>query len=114
VASDYETWAMLDKVEPATVTVEAGKSAASYIYLTPLETAAGTHTITLKALWGSKKVEKTLSVAVNEKVTPTSAYKSLSQRLSNLSGFDLATVNIVLVVAIILVFIWIMRVRRAY
>lgn len=114
IAENYDSWAQLDRVEPTTITVEAGKSAASYIYLTPLETAAGTHTITLKALYGDKKAEKTVTVSVGEKVTATSAYQKISQRLSNLSGFDLATVNIVLVVAIILVFIWVMRVRKAY
>jgi uncharacterized membrane protein len=114
IAADYEKWATLDKVEPATLAVEAGKSAVSYIYLTPLEAATGTKTLTIKALFGSKKVEKTLSIAVNEKMTPTSMWQRISQRLSNLSGFDLATVNIVLIVSIILVFIWVMRVRRAY
>ncbi|MBS3090442.1 putative S-layer protein [Candidatus Pacearchaeota archaeon] len=113
-ASGYETWATLDKVEPATVTVEAGRSESSYVYLTPLENTAGAHTITLKAMWGSRSLTKTITIPVTEKMTPQSAYQKISQRLSNLSGFDLATVNIVLVVAIVLVFAWIMRVRRAY
>ncbi|MFH0831847.1 MAG: putative S-layer protein [archaeon] len=114
LASGYETWATLDKIEPSSITVEAGKSEAAYIYLTPFEDAAGQKSVTVKAMWGSKKVEKTILIPVTDKLTAQSAYQKLSQRLSNLSGFDLATVNIVLVIAIVLVFIWIMRARKAY
>jgi hypothetical protein len=65
-------------------------------------------------MWGSRSLTKTITIPVTEKMTPQSAYQKVSQRLSNLSGFDLATVNIVLVLAIILVFALIMRVRKAY
>jgi uncharacterized membrane protein len=115
ITSDYEGWARLDKIEPsASMTIEAGKSASTYLYLTPLQNISGTHTIMLKALYGNKGVEKLASVEVKEKTTATGMWQRVTQRLSNLSGFDLATVNIILGIAIILTFIWLLRVRRAY
>ena len=113
-ADNYQSWARLDLIEPVTLTIEPGRSDSAIAYLTPTTELQGDRRITIKAISGDKTIEESATVNVKEKLKASTLYGRVTERLSNLSGFDLATVNIVLIVAIILIAVWIMRVRRSY
>jgi uncharacterized protein YfaS (alpha-2-macroglobulin family) len=112
-ASGYEGWATLDKIEPFTITLDPSEAGSAYVYLTPLN-VSGSQNLKVKAVYGAKSIEKDIRVTVNQKISAPQAYQGFITKLSNLSGFDLVTVNIILVVAIVLVVLWIMRVRKTY
>lgn len=112
-ASGYENWARLDKIEPFTLALNPSEAGTAYIYLTPLN-VSGNENFKAKVIYGGKSTEKVVNVAVNQKISAPQAYQGFITKLSNLSGFDLVTVNVILVIAIILVILWILRVRRAY
>lgn len=114
IASGYESWARLDKIEPAILTIEPSQTTSVYIYLTPLNTTTGTKNLHVKVTYGEKKIEKDIGVEINEKVSAPQAYQGFVTKISNLSGLDLITVNAILVIAIILILMWIIRVRRTY
>ncbi len=112
--SGYADWAILNKIEPAVLTIDAGSKGEAFVYLTPLENVSGEKKFTVKALYGDKKTESEVRINVKERLSAPSVYQGLATRLSNLSGFDLMTVNVVLVIAVILTVIWILRVRKSY
>ncbi len=112
--SGYEDWAILNKIEPAVLTIDAGSKGEAFVYLTPLQNASGEKRFTVKALYGDKKLESQVALSIKERVSAPSLYQSFATRLSNLSGFDLMTVNIILLIAVILTIIWVLRVRRTY
>lgn len=112
-ASGYDVWARVDKIEPVTLTIEPSETASAYIYLTPLN-VSGDKNLKVKVMYSGKTVEKDINVRVNEKASAPKAYQGFVTKLSNLTGFDLITVNIILGIAILLIILWIIRVRRAY
>jgi uncharacterized membrane protein len=112
--SGYEAWATLNRVEPLSLTLEKNKVGTAYIYLTPRENATGIQRLTIKALYDGKETKKDISLEIKEKTTAISGVQGWAARISNLTGFDLATINVVLIIGIILVISWILRVRRAY
>ncbi|MFH1249289.1 MAG: putative S-layer protein [archaeon] len=111
--SGYEGWARLDKIDPIVLTIEPSQQASAYVYMTALA-LAGSKSFKVQARYADKKVEKDVNLELKEKASAPKAYQGFVAKLSNLTGFDLITVNIILVVAIILVLMWIMRVRRTY
>jgi len=112
-ASGYEAWAALNKIDPMTVTLDPSQTASAYIYLTASNTS-GNKNFKVKVLYGDKKLEKDINLDLKEKISAPKAYQGLVSKLSNLAGVDLVTVNIVLVIGVILVLMWIVRVRRSY
>lgn len=112
-ASGYEGWARLDKIDPVTVTLNPSETASSYLYLTALNTS-GTKNMRVRVMFGDQRVDKDVNIDLKEKVSAPKAYQGFVTKLSNLTGFDLITVNIILGIAIILIIMWIIRVRRAY
>lgn len=112
-ASGYEAWATLNKIDPMTVTLDPSQTASAYIYLTALNTS-GSKNFKVNVLYGDKKFEKDISLELKEKISAPKAYQGLVSKLSNIAGVDLVTVNIVLVIGVILVLMWIIRVRRSY
>ena len=70
--------------------------------------------MTVKALYDGKSTQQTLNVNVkNPAETAKGLYARAVDKLHQLSGFDLVTVNIVFVIAIILLVLWVVRLRRA-
>ncbi len=112
--SGYEDWAILNKIEPAVLTIDANSKGEAFVYLTPLQSVTGEKKFTVKAVYGDKKAESQVALSIKERISAPSMYQSFATKLSNLSGFDLMTVNAVLVIAVILTIAWILRVRKRY
>jgi hypothetical protein len=110
-ASNYDSWASLNKIEPLSITLDKGQAGSALVYLTP-KNVTGAQTFKVKAMYGSKIVEKEVSVTVKEKASIVGFWQRVSNRLSNYSGLDLTTVNIILIIAIIILIFWILRIRR--
>jgi len=108
-ATDYTSWATLDKIEPKTITLEAGKSKDFSIYFNVNEDAADEQLFKIKASYGGETTEQEVSVIVEGK-------KAASGGVSGITGatitehlrenwfiWVIVVINIVLIIAIIVV-----------
>lgn len=110
--SGYNDWATLDRIEPVEVSIEPDETGTAYIYLNAFSNKVGTQSLTVKALSNGKTTTETVSILIKEQVTAKGLYARAVDKLQSFSGLDITTINIILIIAIILLVVWVFRLRR--
>lgn len=103
-ASGYEGWASLSKVEPSTLTLNAGKTGYAYVSLKPYANATGSNSFTVNVAFDSTTKEETVEVEVKKQT----AAAALIDRLDfewNRNWYWVALIIVLIAVIIILAII---------
>lgn len=104
-ATDYSSWAELDRIEPNTQALEVGESQDFFMYFNVDEDAAGEQFFTIKANYNGESTEQEVSVMIEQSgeagaVTGEVVGAHLKE---NWFIWVIVIINIILIIAIILV-----------
>jgi len=113
-ASNYDSWADFEKIDPTILTLEAGQTGTTSIYLMPFSDSTGEKTFTIKAFFAGKSTEQTVSVTLEKAsgirgISGAAIEESIRQ---NGLVWLIVLVNVILIIAIIVVAVKISSKRR--
>lgn len=106
LATGYDNFATLNKIDPQSFTLDAGQSKDVLITLNANSDASGDYTFSIKAISGSKVKEELFSLPITAK---TGFSLNLSSLTNNWFIWIIVLVNVVLIVLIVIVAIRIAR-----
>lgn len=106
-ASDYGSWATLSRIDPTSLSLDAGTSGYSYIYLMPLENATGMSTFKVKVSFGSVTREQAITVNVRRQTTPASWFDQAMFELKR--NWQYILTDVVLIAAVVVLAILLIR-----
>lgn len=109
MTSGIESFATLDRIEPQSLTLDAGKSQEVLIYLKAKDDASGDYDFTIKAVSGTKIKEQTVSLAIQPKTSLFTGFAVFDSLKDNWFIGVIVLINIVLIILIIVVAVRIAR-----
>ncbi len=105
-ATAYNSWATLERIEPSTVTLDAGESKEFFIYLNVNDDIVGEQSLTIKADYGTGVVDQDVSVAIEEDTGTNGGITGqaiIDHLRANWFIWVIVIINVVLILAIIVV-----------
>lgn len=106
LVSGTDDFAIVQKIEPQSFTLEAGKSQDVLITLKANDDAKGDYTFNIKTIYGSKTKEQPVTLSIEAK---TGIFSKISDPFSNFKGnwfiWLVVAINIILILVIVLMII---------
>lgn len=110
-ASNYSSWASMGKIDPQTLTLDAGASGYAYITLSPNDDSIGTNSFKATVSFGSTVKEQTVSVSIKKSTEPATWFERFMFEFKRNALY--ATLLIILVLIVIILVIMLARQSRA-
>ena len=110
-ASNYSGWATMSKIDPQTLTLDAGASGYAYITLNPNDDSIGTNSFKATVAFGSTVKEQAVSVSIKKSTEPATWFDRFMFELKRNALY--ASLLIVLVLIVIVLVIMLARQSRS-